>query len=355
MVHPIISNLRNFSVYSVIWLVIILILTFVDVNIFKADFLTAFTSSCVYNLSYEILGIGLWYNIRYKNFEKINQVNRFLYHLTEASIISIIWVLICQFIISTLFSSEKHLFNLSNGYLPFTFLAGVVYYIFLTLFYYLYISYINLQEKIKNEATLQALVKETELNLLKSQINPHFLFNSLNSISSLTITNPGKAREMIIKLSEFLRKSIGNKEQKMISLSEELQHLLLYLEIEKVRFGERLQYQFDIPETCNKFPIPIMIMQPIIENAIKHGVYEATEPILIKFTCTSIFNGIKICIENNYDPEAPPRKGNRMGLKNVDTRLKLTYHSENLLKTSNENNIFKVEMTFPATSLKQSI
>jgi sensor histidine kinase YesM len=347
MVHPILSNVRNISIYTLLWILVTLISAFISVNMFKLNLLTAFTDSCIYNISYAILGIGLWYNIRYKNFEKINPVNRFLYHLSEASIISIFWILLCYFLLSTLFSTNEKYVSLSASYIPFTFIGGILYYILITLFYYLYISYHNLQEKIKNEATLHSLIKEAELSLLKSQINPHFLFNSLNSISSLTITNPTKAREMIIKLSEFLRHSIGHKEQQLIPMSAEINHLLLYLDIEKVRFGDRLQYKMDISEHCNQFPIPVMLFQPLFENAIKHGVYESTEPITIQFTCTPFNNGIKISILNNFDPEAPPRKGNRLGLKNVENRLKLIYQSDNLMKVIRLNNTFEVELQIP--------
>jgi two-component system, LytTR family, sensor kinase len=347
MVHPILSNFRNTAIYLLFWMLVTAISIFVSVYMFNLTLWIAFSDSIIYNLTYAILGIGLWYNIRYKNFEKINFINRFIYHTSEAIIISVIWVLLCYFILTTVFSANEHNVNKSSGYLPFTFLGGIVYYILITLFYYLVISYNNLQEKIRNESNLHTLIKEAELSLLKSQINPHFLFNSLNSISSLTVTNPLKAREMIIKLSEFLRHSIGHKEQQMTTLNEEMGHLMLYLEIEKVRFGDRLHYEFDISDSCRNFPIPVMLFQPLLENAIKHGVYESTEPITIKFSCNAEQNGITAVLTNNFDPEAPPRKGNKLGLKNVENRLKLIYQSDSLMKVTKQNNIFKVEIHIP--------
>jgi LytS/YehU family sensor histidine kinase len=246
-----------------------------------------------------------------------------------------------------LFSGNENYLKFTSSYIPFTILGGMLFYILFTLFYYLVISYQNLQEKIRNESNLQALIKETELSLLKSQINPHFLFNSLNSISSLTVTDPSKAREMIIKLSEFLRHSIGHKEQQMTTLKEELEHLQLYLEIEKVRFGDRLQYEMDLTEQCKQFLIPIMLFQPLFENAIKHGVYESTEPIMIKFKCMPYQGGLKVTISNNFDPEAPPRKGNKVGLKNVENRLRLVYQSDSLMKINKQENFFEVEIIIP--------
>ena len=215
------------------------------------------------------------------------------------------------------------------------------------MFYYLLLSYRDLQEKTRNEAELKALVKETELNLLKSQINPHFLFNSLNSISSLTLTNPGKAQEMIIKLSEFLRHSINQKNEHLVPLKDEITHIQYYLDIEKIRFGDRIHYNFNIADFCDTCLVPPMLLQPLFENAIKHGVYESTEEVTIVFVCEVTNFGIRLSISNNFDPLALPRKGTKMGIKNIANRLKLLYQSDNLLTITKTENFFKVEIVIP--------
>jgi two-component system, LytTR family, sensor kinase len=126
---------------------------------------------------------------------------------------------------------------------------------------------------------LKSLVKEAELHALKSQINPHFLFNSLNSISSLTMTDPLKAQEMVINLSSLMRYSLKHDQVDKVPFSEELKNNQLYLQIEKVRFGNKFNAVFDIDDKCLNANIPNMILQPLYENAIKYGVYEATEPV----------------------------------------------------------------------------
>ena len=312
MIHPVLSNIRNLTLYILFWLLLTSCWACLSYFYFHFDLVLAFTDSFIYNMSFAVLSIGLWYTVRYSNLDEHNIVNRFFYHFIGAIIISGIWFIACYLLLKTLFSDHRDYLSQQITSIPVLLALGLLYYTLTILFYYLVISYRNLQEKIQNESELRALVKETELNMLKSQINPHFLFNSLNSISSLTITNPTKAQGMIIKLSEFLRHSISHKEAQMVSLNEEIEHIMLYLDIEKVRFGERLHYDFQISDQCRDFPVPTMILQPLFENAIKHGVYESTEEIVVTFHCQPTANGMRIKLSNNFDPEAPPRKGNRM-------------------------------------------
>jgi two-component system, LytTR family, sensor kinase len=348
MGHPILSNLKNLLYYCGIWLLILVLSTLLTVSNSGISLQLAFIECLIYDGSYAVLGIGLWYNIRYKNFEEIKPFNRIINHILEALVISFLWTSICYFfIISVIYGNDITHREIAYNGLPITFVFGIVFFALITLFYYLVLSYRNLQDKIKNETELQSLIQEAELSLLKSQINPHFLFNSLNSISSLTISNPAKAREMIIKLSDFLRHSIGHKEQQLTTLSEEIKLIKVYLEIEKIRFGERLQFDIQIDEQCAQFQIPVMLFQPLFENAVKHGVYESIEPITIHFNCVPLSKGLLVKISNNFDAEAPPRKGNKMGIKNVENRLKLIYHSDNLMKVNRFENTFEVELFIP--------
>ena len=165
---------------------------------------------------------------------------------------------------------------------PYRIGTGIFIYGLIVLSYFLFVSLTNLSEKNAKAARLESLVRETELKMLRSQINPHFLFNSLNSISSLTITDPEKARDMVIKLSEFMRYALSRKDELPVSLSHELDNLRLYLDIEKVRFGDKLTTEEFIEPACLDFRIPVMLLQPLYENAVKHGVYESTESVWIR-------------------------------------------------------------------------
>ena len=183
--------------------------------------------------------------------------------------------------------------------------------------------------------------------MLLSQINPHFLFNSLNSISSLTITDPEKARIMIVKLSEFMRYALSRKDERPVSLQSELENLRLYLDIEKVRFGDRLTTEENIEKDCLDIKIPVMLLQPLYENAVKHGVYESTESVRI-ITLAKIVNGyMEMTISNNYEPGQSSAKGTGTGLLNVTRRLELSYGNNASLKTTRENGIYIVKLFIP--------
>jgi LytS/YehU family sensor histidine kinase len=226
-------------------------------------------------------------------------------------------------------------------------MIGVFFYGIIVTVYYLYMYYNNFHEKLIKEAEFKTLLKEAELKSLKYQINPHFIFNSLNSISSLTMINPDKAREMTIKLSEYLRSTLANNENQKSLLKEEIKNSRLYLDIEKVRFGDRFEYFEDLQSNCSNILVPSMVIQPLLENAIKYGVYESLEKVTIKLHCLIDNNYLKISLENEYDGSAPQGKGEKIGLKNIKEQLRLMYNQDNLLTVEKNNNIFKVNLFIP--------
>jgi two-component system LytT family sensor kinase len=191
-------------------------------------------------------------------------------------------------------------------------------------------------------------VREGELKMLRAQINPHFLFNSLNSMSSLTLTDPMKAREMILKLSDFMRYSLSSHNEQPVTLQNEMESLRLYLEIEKVRFGERLIIEEDIQPDCLTALLPGMLLQPLYENAVKHGVYESTETVVIRTSAHKENGLVVISVSNNIDPESVvTRKGAGIGLINVRSRLELFYGEKADLTITRNDDSFNVTVKFP--------
>jgi len=197
------------------------------------------------------------------------------------------------------------------------------------------------------EAQLMALVKESELNSLKSQINPHFLFNSLNSISSLTMIHPEQAQEMIIKLSDFLRYSLSNKEEKLTSLQNEIGNINRYLDIEKIRFGKRLTIAMKGYELCSELRLPGLILQPLVENAVKYGVYESTEESVIEITCQCNSSALIVSIRNAFDPDFLYKKGEGIGLKNIRSRISILYNRDDLIHIRKDHDHYEVKIIFP--------
>jgi len=202
--------------------------------------------------------------------------------------------------------------------------------------------------KEREQETLQ-LAKDAELFKLRQQLQPHFLFNSLNSISALAGTQPEKARHMIQQLSEFLRGTLKKEDQESISLQEEIDYLQLYLDIEKVRFGHRLDTTVTVSETAAKMHLPALILQPIVENAIKFGLYDTTESVTISILAEAYPNALRIEVSNPFDPETSNvSKGTGFGLSSIQRRLYLIYGRNDLLKTTTSENTFTCSIEIPA-------
>ena len=263
------------------------------------------------------------------------------------------WMLLSIGLLDALFSTRGNYDDFLTKSIAWRGIFGGLAYLVLVLIYYLASSNQKLQERARQEERLKNLVRETELSMLKSQINPHFLFNSLNSISSLTMSNPDEARDMIIRLSDFLRYSLKHREDKYVPLKEELGRMKDYLAIEKIRFGDKLLYDFDIQKQCEDFPVPTMIFQPLFENAIRHSVYESMEPVTIRFKCEPDNEFMKTVITNDYDPDTPSRRGTGVGLQNVKQRIDLAYEGKGIVQWNTEDRKFEVTILFPRIFVKR--
>jgi two-component system LytT family sensor kinase len=213
------------------------------------------------------------------------------------------------------------------------------------------ILWYNQKEQKENEARkadAEKLAKEAELFKLRQQLQPHFLFNSLNSINALIGSRPEEARRMVQQLSDFLRGTIKKEETQWVSLKEELQYLQLYLDIEKVRFGNRLTTEMEIDENATDLKLPALILQPIVENAIKFGLYDTTGDTVIRIFAGKEEDDLVIKVLNPFDPEtSSPKQGTGFGLKSVQRRLYLLFARTNLLVTEAKQNIFTTIVKIP--------
>lgn len=204
------------------------------------------------------------------------------------------------------------------------------------------------QEAERRRRDAEQLAKEAELYNLRQQLQPHFLFNSLNSINALVSFDPSLARTMIQQLSDFLRGTIKKEENTWINLDEELQHLGLYLAIEKVRFGHRLKTEITNTILGNNAFLPAMLLQPVVENAIKFGLYDTTGDVTISITVKTENGDLIIQVINPFDSNtAALNSGTGFGLSSVQRRLYLLFARSDLLHTDARNNHFSTTITIP--------
>jgi len=347
MKHPVLSNRIRLIIWWLIW---VFLMAGQSLLFYYAygDFISIGVLDSVLSLLiYSGIALSLWYPFSFFNSGN-TRVTTTILNLIISGIISVtLWALTTKYSMQMILPEDNSYKDYWEATFPYRIGTGVFIYGLIVLSYYLFISLTNLSEKNAKEARLESLIKETELKMLRSQINPHFLFNSLNSISSLTVTDPEKARVMVVKLSDFMRYALARKDEQPVPLRSELENLRLYLDIEKVRFGDKLSTEEHIDQECYDFKIPVMLLQPLYENAVKHGVYESTETVKI-YTQAKIIGGvIEIIIRNNYDSAPSVKRGTGTGLINVSRRLELFYGNKASIKSTKEDGIYTITLYIP--------
>lgn len=237
-------------------------------------------------------------------------------------------------------------------------LLGTLFYIRWFVVFLILLVIVNLfwtDEHVKEQAQAFDRLVEKERQLTKAEINnlqqqfqPHFLFNSLNSISALLKKRPEKAREMLLHLSEFLRMTLQKGKTDFGYLAEEIDYLNLYMAIEKVRFGNRLSIAIEKEGDCAQAQLPALILQPLIENAIKYGLNSKTDQIHIGVMMRCDASYLMIKVQNPYDDnDVSAVKGTGFGLESIERKLKFLYKQNGLLQIQKQNEIFKVTLKIP--------
>ncbi len=271
-------------------------------------------------------------------------------------LLAVAWVFLSKWLLSLANSTyyDDYAIFLKQS-MPVRFTLGLLLLGCLTLVSIVWYNQKEQKESESRKADSEKLAKEAELFKLRQQLQPHFLFNSLNSINALIGSRPEEARKMVQQLSDFLRGTLKKEETQWVSLQEELQYLQLYLDIEKVRFGNRLATQIEIAEEARELKLPALLLQPIVENAIKFGLYDTTGETVIRIYAGRDDGYLIIKVLNPFDPEtSSPRQGTGFGLKSVQRRLYLLFARNDLLKTGTvagaaegKENIFTTVVKIP--------
>jgi two-component system LytT family sensor kinase len=259
-----------------------------------------------------------------------------------------LWTAMVKYAMTNIYPNETEYLQFLSKFMPIRFDIALLITCCMALICELYYTIEEQKDSEHRKTDAEKLAREAELYKLRQQLQPHFLFNSLNSISALITIQPAQARKMIQQLSDFLRGTLKKEDNQWISLPDELQHLQLYLDIEKVRFGHRLNAAITSSETANKQQLPSMLLQPLVENAIKFGLYDTTEPVTITIQAELENNYLVITIQNPFDPEtASPKQGTGFGLSSVQRRLYLLFARSDLLNTHYTNNLFTTVIKIP--------
>ena len=315
---------------------------------FNLSIKTAFIDS---SISISLLTIASYLisnNLQYYRPEK----NRYLFILFYCFILAVIWLFITNWTLNQVIKDENNYSIFLFESLPIRFFIALLIIGLTAMISIVWFTQIDQKETEKRKSEAENLAREAELYNLRQQLQPHFLFNSLNSITALIGTRPEEARKMIHQLSDFLRGTLKKEDQEPVSLLAELEHLQLYLDIEKVRFGHRLSTEISFSDSCKDKKLPPMILQPIVENAIKFGLYDTTGVVSISIFAECSENELQITVQNPFDPDtAKPMQGTGFGLSGVKRRLYLLFGRTDLIETRPFENLFTSIVKIPQTQL----
>lgn len=353
--NPLLANLRNFMLTLLVWLAFSFLLASLLVLTNVAPWKNALFFSIPCCILFGFVSASAYYVSRSLPINK-RQFFIVLGLFGGAAFISgIIWLLIClAWNTFSLYLHEPWSGIIINKHLAtLLFIAGCLLYLLSILAYDVLFAFEKIHQSQRREAASEILARDAELQMLRTQINPHFLFNSLNSISALTAIDPAGARHMTIELAQFFRQTLALSEKKEITLKEEINLCEHFLSIEKIRFGKKLQCEMLIDPNSESCLIPPMLLQPLIENAIKHGIRNIIAGGMITVTTLVRDQWLYISIENPLAAQTDLQaindigKGTGTGLKNLKARIESLYEKKARLSWEKSETIFRLEMVLP--------
>jgi two-component system LytT family sensor kinase len=311
---------------------------------YKLETINAWADSAVHILFLGAAAVIIAHNLGYYRPVK----GKYLFVLSYSTVLTVIWIAVTTCWLKYFFSADKAYLQWLNAAVPVHFVVAWLVITSMGLRALLMYDMAEQQEALERREATERLSREAELYKLRQQLQPHFLFNSLNSINALIVLRPQQAREMVLKLSDFLRGTLKREDQQWIALPEELQYLQWYLDIEKVRFGHRLSTEVMADENTHQLVMPPMLLQPVVENAIKYGLYDTTDAITITIKAWVQQEMLHVQVQNPYDSALQqPHQGTGFGLSSIRRRLYLLFARQDLLEVSCDDRIFTTLIKVP--------
>jgi len=337
--HPVLTDRTRLALYLLAWLLLAVLLALLVLEPGRGGLLQAVLLTVPPALAYAFVCLAAWYPVRAMPLHRSRTWALLATHTVAAFALAALWVTIigtwARFLGTALTPARTGAF----------FVTGALLYLLAVALHYLLAGLEHARRIERREIEVKMLAREAELKALKAQLDPHFLFNSLNAISSLCGSNPATARTLTTLLAEYLRKSLRTGHAETITLSEELELVSSYLAIERIRFGPRLELAQDIDENVRGVLVPPLLLQPLVENAVKHGVGQLVEGGVVHITATRESGQLLITIDNPCDPDRPMQEGEGIGLANARRRVEMF---EGRLDIVDEAARFRVRLALPS-------
>jgi len=354
--HPILAQRRLLGLYLVAWTPLAAVLALMLVLSGGSSWAEAITLAVPLLTVYAFLCLGAWYACRALPLRHAALAKTLGSHLATAALSASVWVGLAGALAwlldrDRLFPGARERVAGQTGPLV---ALGVLLYLLAVTVHYLLVAARASREAEQRALRAELSATEAELRALKAKLDPHFLFNSLNSINALIGSEPAAAREMCVRLGDFLRATLRLGELETVPLRQELELVERFLLIEKVRFGDRLQVETRVEDPCLDRLVPPLLLQPLVENALKHGIANLVEGGTVRIEIRRTNDALHLVVENPVDPEAAPRRGAGLGLANVRERLASMYGEQARLRVQAEASSFRVEAVLPATGRGRS-
>jgi hypothetical protein len=349
-VHPILTSLQRLGIYLAAWIPMGLLLSALVEMTDGRPWTDAVALALPLALVYAFLCLASWFVCRASPLGEVPVLRLLAAHGIAAVTTSGLWLAIGAVwasVISGLgvspLASERF-----RSDLPIFFVVGLLLFVLAVAVHYLLMAFESSRAAQQRALELQVLAREAQLRALKAQVNPHFLFNSLNSIGALAGSDPAASRRMCLLLSEFLRSSLRLGAREAIPLSEEVAIARSFLAIEQVRFGERLRVETEIEPGAARCLVPPLLIQPLVENAVSHGIARLIEGGVVRITARRTGDRLEISVENPRDPDAGSARGEGLGLANVRERLEALDPTNAKLDVQAGRDFFRATALLPA-------
>lgn len=333
----------KFTIWWIFWTIVGTVL----IHQFHYNWLVSFADAAVTQVDFTIAGYCLNASLRYMPPSPKNLLSVLAFSLAVAGLFTFVILPYGIPLVMDRVNTPLNYDSFIRDSMYVRFVIGWMQLLFVAAISWMWTFIEEQQQSQSLKTDTEKLAREAELSQLRQQLQPHFLFNSLNSINALVVSQPELARKMIQQLSDFLRGTVKKDDRQLVSLEEEIHQLSLYLDIEKVRFGYRLRSEITTDEASRTCKLPPLLLQPIVENAIKFGLYDTIGEITISIAASVEENHLVIRVKNPFDPETSQPKGTGFGLNSIKRRLYLIYFNNNLLQTETADSTFTTTIKIP--------
>jgi hypothetical protein len=347
--HPILAQPWRLAVYIAIWLPLGVLLAALLALQGALAWSDALLGAVPLSVAYGFLCLSAWYVTGGSPVDRLFAARVAVSAIGSSLLSSALWLLLARGWLGLIVSlTQRADAQVSfRAAAPTLFGFGFLLYLLAIAVSYLAAAFTVSRDAERRELELQVLAREAELRALRAQIDPHFLFNSLQSISALTTADPAAARRMCLLLADFLRDTLALGARERIPLASELALARRYLAIEQVRFGERLQVAVEAPPEAEACGVPPLLLQPLVENAVTHGIAHTLDGGTVTIRAERNPVTLVLVVENPCDRDRPAGRGTGLGLRNVRERLQSEYGDEAVLQAGESVGRFVARIEMP--------